>query len=319
VSVDLPESEGSQNESPPDHIQNVEGQPVGVQPFPEPQDHLRPHAWAKALPGFMEESTVQTHFPEAGALDPQVQQAIRDRLGRSKDLPPDPRAGRPRFWGITERPVLANLQIYLAILQNFHPSAPSTINLIGFEWVEIAPLITGRLVTGRLSTSDQTPNSANAEDIARYCLFSAAKSINIPQDHIKVGPHGLTVRFSQEVMLTPVHAGTNITGQLTLSCAVTPVPMPIRILVAEKKTVALTGFGRLATLQQLGVERALCLVSYGYGLNVLDIVPKVPAEMLYSERPPLLRDFQDDNLSISIPVRPALTLTTIEVKNHIIE
>lgn len=55
------------------------------------------------------------------------------------------------------------------------------------------------------------------------------------------------------------------------------------------------------------MTEALCLVSYGYGTDALSVLPTFPQTLLESDRPPVLDDFLEDRVSVSIPVRPVAT------------
>jgi hypothetical protein len=294
-----------------DHEQGVGPRPPVL---PVPPDRLRPFVLAKALPGFMTENTVSQHMPAAGAFGSELQKEIHVRLGKGFDLPPDPTAGRPRFERVSERPVIALLQQYSGNIQ----PPPATINLVGFEWVEIAPLIAGRLITGKLPGQDQTPDPGDIESIARYCLYAIVNPPGGQEVKLEGTPQGATISFPCPAKLQLAYAGVD-NGQFVFRYLLNPLPAAIRVLVADRRAVALTGLGRLLVLRQLGIERALCLVSYGYGLNTIRYMPTIPADLLNSDRPPLIRDFDEDSLSLTVPIRPSITVCNIQVSHSALE
>src|SRR5204862_5610168 len=80
---------------------------------------------------------------------------------------PLPNAGKPKFSRVTEGPVLdllTNIALKLP--------APTQLEMTGFEWVEIAPLLAGRLLTQRVPWPEECPSSNDFTAIANFCMLS---------------------------------------------------------------------------------------------------------------------------------------------------
>jgi hypothetical protein len=181
-------------------------------------------------------------------------------------------------------------------------------NLVGFEWVEISPLIAGRLVTEAAPWAESIPDHLDADALAKVCLFSSAK---IPQVTVSLSPSG-GPKVVTPVRVDVVPLGYQ-TGQaeidgidaivLNAQFVIRPALQPIQVLITNGRTIALSGLGRLVALKERGVDRALCAVSYGYGQDAVAMAPTIGLDLMDSIRPPLITDFLDASLSVQIPVR----------------
>jgi hypothetical protein len=265
----------------------------------------RPYAVARCLAGFMTADSALAHVPKIQGLPGDIARALEQRYGRSALLPPVPGAGQPQFTAVTEPSVLQLLEIAAA------ESAiqASLENLVGFEWVEIAPIIAGRLLASE-PWPESLPAELNQDIVARYCALSCAV---IPEVQQIQGPDGApAVAFP--VTVTAIQrpgfgiGGVEINGVqhivVNVQHILRPAVDPIRVLVAEGRTIALTGLGRLAALLERGVTRALCSVSYGYGQDAVMAPTTVPDALLFGARPPLISDLLDQQLTVHIPTRP---------------
>lgn len=277
----------------------------------------RPFATAHCLAGFLDADSLLQHLPTLAALPPQVGAAIRERLGRAQALPDEPHAGRPQFDRVTEPSVLALLEF---VVQQ-QSVAAGLDNLVGFEWVEIAPLIAGRLVTDAEPPIEAHPRLNDIDALARFCMLSCATLPAVMTDATEApagGPVRLISSVATDLVLVTVNperlrdADGHEAVMVTMQYLIRPAVRPIRVLVADGRAVALTGLGRLAVLLRAGVERALCVVSYGYGIDALLALSTTPSTMLQASRPPLVADLFDSALTITVPVRPEVTLASLQ-------
>lgn len=265
----------------------------------------RPCNTASCLPGFMQPETLARHLPMLAGLPAETVASIQERLGAAAELEPVSNAGAPSFTRVTESRVLALLE---EVVQRSTPARPD--NLVGYEWVEIAPLIAGRLATEGAPLPESMPETLDAAGVARVCLFSYGK---LPA--AKVSPGGaaqITVPAIAEIVAVghqPLTVNQDGVEHVLLVAQfmVRPVVQPIRLLVVEGRTVALSGLARLVALRSRGVERALCAVSYGYGHDTFLALPTIDESLLGAARPPLIQDFADSRVAVTIPVRAEMT------------
>jgi hypothetical protein len=264
---------------------------------------LRPYDEIWLLAGFLDADSVREQMPGYDALPDRSQQEIAALFGAAAGLAVEPLVGHTRFARITEPNVLRLLRTLAGQLQ------PATSNLVGFEWVEIAPMIAGQFATGRRPAEEDFPNPTDAESLARFCLFTAGAGVGLQVSVV----NGKPVLVSPAAVVPQFFGWGAEADTITLKYKVAPLPNPIRVLVTGGRTIALTGIERLAALHSIGVERALCLVHYGYGMGMLGSLPRVPADVLQGARPPLVRDALDPALSVSVPVRPTVTVCAFDV------
>lgn len=265
---------------------------------------LRPFDEAWVLAGFLDADTVRTHLRGYDALPGAVQQQLVGLFGAAAGMAADPVAGRARFHRVSEPNVLRLLRSLVPELQ------PATHNLVGFEWVEIAPIIAGQFATGRRPHQEDLPDPANPESLARFCLFAAGEHTGFRL----LNSGGRPALVSSAAITAQLVDGTLEGDVVTLRYQLTALPAPIRVMVASGRTIALTGIERLAALHSTGIERALCLVHYGYGIGMLGSLPRVPADVLQGNRPPLVRDLLDPGLATAIPIRAAATICAFQVQ-----
>ncbi|MDB4889238.1 MAG: hypothetical protein JWL61_1093 [Gemmatimonadetes bacterium] len=291
--------------------------PVDDGPAPDPNNPEagpfgRPFATVRALAGFMTEKDLVGHVPNIFQQNAHFVAQMRERLGRATMLSHVPEAGRPRFFQVNDARVLRLLDR----VAELSATAPTLDNLVGFEWVEIAPIVTGRLVTGHEPSVDVVPHTSDPSALARFCMLSAP---DVPPIQIDVST--LTaislVALNAKLIATGIAKaidadGVTIIGinaQLRLQAAIDP----IRLLIVGGRTVALSGIERLVALAHAGANRALCSVSYGYGVDALAHFPTVEREVIDSPRPPMIVDFLDSSLSVRLPARIQRTVITASI------
>jgi hypothetical protein len=262
-----------------------------------------PFAQVAALAGYMDGQTAGIHLPWLGGLPQIVISELAARFNASSRLAPEPRAGKPRFTKATEPATLSAIRDALQFI-----GTPSIVNLAGFEWIEIKPLIAGRYVTGRLPLSGLQIAPGDVEGLARFCVFGHTGPLDAK---VEMTAEGVVIRsllpFVLGMASPPVISG----GVVTVQHQLVTVPQPIRVLLAHGRAVALAGLDKLVVLARLGFERALCLVHYGYSPAVGEIWPTVPQEVLDSQRPPVIEDFLNPELCAVVPTRPVDTTCVI--------
>lgn len=257
-----------------------------------------PHARGRLLAAFLSPEDFAQQFPAAPTWDPAIQQAVLERLGSHLDLPRTPDAGKPH----ARRAGASVLQVLRQFAENT-PFSPGLNNLLGFEWMEIAPLIAGHPVAHPLHEGGYEAPSGEVE-LAQYCLLGHIE-MDIQQMEqgfrlLMSSPVPVPVRLLQAQL---VLQRSEIVVRYQLSHPYTPV----RVLHVGGKAIAVSGIERLVTLLRQGVTEALCLVSYGYGTDALSFLPTFPQALLESDRPPLVGDFLGDRVSVGIPIRPVAT------------
>jgi hypothetical protein len=236
-------------------------------------------------------------------------QSVQQRISAAAVLDPVGNAGKPSFGRVIESGVLALLE---QVVRRSTQATPD--NLIGFEWVEIAPLVAGHLVTEAEPLSESMPEPLDVLGVARVCLFSYAKlpAANISPNgapQITVPVHADLVHVGHQ----PLRISQDGVEQVLLVAQflVQPLVQPVRVLVVEGRAIALSGLARLVALRRRGIERALCTVSFGYGHDSFITPPTVDSGMLASPRPPLIGDFDDTRVAVAIPVRAETTVMTL--------
>lgn len=254
-----------------------------------------PHAWGRLLAAFLSAEEFARQFPVAPAWDLAVHQAVRERLGVHAGLERVPDAGKPRARR-ADGDVLPLLGEFVASM----PFQPGLNNLIGFEWMEIAPLVAGHPVAHPLASYGE--GLAGELDIATYCLYGH------PEIAVQQTEQGLCLMMPSPVPVRPLQAQLiPQRSEVVVRYQLGRPHTPVRVLQVGGRAVAVSGLERLVALLRQGVSEALCLVSYGYGTDVLSFLPTFPRELLEADRPPLLGDFLDDRLSVNIPLRPTVT------------
>ena len=273
----------------------------------------RPFATSRCLAAFLRPAFVARHVPQLRQLPQQVRLQIEQRMGRCQGLAPVSAAGKVRCNRVTEATVLRLLD---QVAQSPSLLPASLDNLIGFEWVEIATLLAGRLVTGAEPWPESLPEVLDIDAVARYCMLSYAK---LPMPRIETDQAGNPRLVSAvRVETAGLHGELKVVRQngiehaiLTVQYQLRPALQPIRVLIAGGRGVALTGLGRLLALRARGLERALCSVSYGYGQDAVLAFPSTEQDLLESVRPPLVTDFENAELAVELPVRAETTYFSV--------
>jgi hypothetical protein len=260
----------------------------------------RPFAEASCLAGFIAPEALSKHVPLFTGLPSTVQSEITAKLGTGFGTAPLPNAGKPEISRVTEGPVLDLLtRIALQL------PAPSQLEMSGFEWVEIKPLLAGRLLTQRFPWPEECPSPTDFTAVANFCMLSFSHN-----------PLMQIVNFAgMPALLSPVQGTVQYVGTEARENGYAhrylqqPSIKPIHIMIAEDRAVALTGIERLVALARLGVERALCMVAFGYGSAILKSFPSTPLSLLAESRAPTVGDFLDSSLSVIVPVRSPVAVT----------
>lgn len=268
--------------------------------FPVPQPHplKRPYVESVALAGFMDAASSAAMVPWLGALPEKTLGAFQARFGTGAGLEPTDRAGKPAFSAVRGPLALKVLADAHAFLQ---PS--DAWNLAGFEWVEIENLIAGRLVSDPVPSAELLPVPEDEASIARFCVFGYGSRMVLEE-----APGGAPALHAALPFLLDSAGPLQRNGDIVyVPFRVIPLPAPTRVLVADDRVVALDGIGKLIALLRLGISRALCLVHYGYSASMMGVWPQIPQDLIGADRPPLVRDFLDRAVAVSVPTRPRST------------
>lgn len=287
----------------------AEGEPMTPGPTSpsSPADSLSASAFAEArvLVAFLTPHTLLNYVPHMGQLPAEARRTLEARVAAAPALSPCPRAGRPQFMKVTEADIL-NL-VEAAVMA----STPAGLeNLVGLEWIEVAPLLAGHLITGPMPKADRVPgpNSSDRE-IAAFCLFSFVKFSPLDFAPLPAGRAGFASSLDLTLSVAAPQFEMNPQSlEVLVRYRATPRIAPIRVLLAAGKATAVTGLERLAALAQKGVTRALCAVSYGYGVDAILNMPSTPQELLDADRPPTISDLANDTAAMVVPVRSMITV-----------
>lgn len=247
-----------------------------------------PFAEACALAGFLTSDTVRNAIPSFDALPRATQEAVSDRFNASSDRVDTISIAPPRFHRVEEREVLD-------FLASVAPLAPAGLeNLLGFEWVEIRNIVAGHLLTRALQPAVSLPRAPSPIQIARYSLLSFGDN--------------LALNTSAQALMADVDFNLSLGGiqihgsRIAVVYDIRPVFAPIHLLVVHRQVIAIRGLEKIVHLLEAGVNRALCLISYGFGETALPFLPSTPEEVLNSPRPPLATDFMDSSVAVRVPV-----------------
>lgn len=264
----------------------------------------KPFGEGLVLAGFLKEAEALSRIPSLTSLPANARAEISRRFGASEDLEAWPRAGMPDYFRVVEPEVLN-------LLRSVSSALPADLeNLKGFEWVEIAPLIAGHYVTRPLNYGAALPSTPTPEQIARTCMLSFGGA---GPGQLHAGRHGNSFAVVSGTPLNLVPEELQINRfHFVVRYALQPRIDPIRVLAVNGRTIAIAGLERLVYLVERGVDRALCAISYGYGTDVLSLLPTVPQELLYSDRPPLVADFLDTAVAAPLPVRHPITIVRFQ-------
>lgn len=256
-------------------------------------------AEGRILAGFLTEDAAAS-LPEFCKLPLATQNDIRAKFGAASRNAQSSSLPVPRFRHVDE-PEAINVLAGAAA----QCGGPTRLdNLVGFEWVEIATILAGHYiampmpVNGRLSAV-----AASITDIVRYCMvgmpvlgedlviFPGSGDIVVPErlrlrlNGLGLGPDGLAARYS-----------------------IDQEPSPVTIWFVDDRAIAVRHQERLVGLLEAGVTEALCLVCFGYGLEVLQTMPTITAASFESYRPPYVSDFCNEEMMVRIPVPTPKTL-----------
>ncbi|MBB4637521.1 hypothetical protein [Longimicrobium terrae] len=274
-----------------------------VETFPVPQPHplKRPYVESVALAGFMDPASAAASIPWLGALSPEALGEFQARFGAGARLGPADHAGKPSFHAVRGPAALKVLADARSLIQ---PS--DAWNLAGFEWIAIEKLIAGRLFSDPVPIAELLPAAQDEGSIARFCIYGYGS-----QMLLEAVPGGPGLQSALPFLLDaagPLQVNGDIVG---VPFRVIPLPTPVRVLVADDRAVALDGIGKLIALLRLGVKRALCVVHYGYSPSMMDVWPQLPQDLLAADRPPLIADFLDPAVAVSVPTRPRSTTAVL--------
>lgn len=259
-----------------------------------------PYSMAFLLSGYLTPDTVHAYFPGFSALPPVPRGDVEILFGASEKRTAHVDIPLPNFDRIDDREIL---ELVAQVAAN---SAPNLSSLSGWEWIDIESLLAGHLFSGALpEVIQRLPSSPSDLDIARYSLLSFGPA----SPRLQYDTNNGILTGDAQLMVVPSPPQVDQGGVLTVRYRIQPLFTPIRIVVLRKRAVAVRGLERLAFLARRGIRRALALVHYGYGLEMMQFPASLPDEVLFGTAPPLIRDFADPALCATIPAPQVLSFT----------
>jgi hypothetical protein len=176
-------------------------------------------------------------------------------------------------------------------------------NLVGFEWIRIDSIVAGHYLAAPMPEPERCPAvTASAGQIAEFCVGGGRIG---PKDFVRVD--GLGFVSPEPLRFQP--QGIRFEGSmLSVDYQIVRPTSPVTVLAIDHRVIAVKHLARLVALQDRGVQEALCLVCYGYGTHVLTMLPTIETEALNAERPPLISDFSNNDVAVSIPVHTPRTV-----------
>lgn len=259
-----------------------------------------PYSIAYLLAGYLTPDTVDRYFPAFASLPLPPRGEVEALFGAAAKLPARGDVPTPGLGRIGDREILELIQ------QVAGNSLPNLSSLSGWEWVEIETLVAGHLFSGPLAEVVQRlrPSPSDIE-VARYSLLSFGHAP--PKLHLDVG--GGVLLGDAQLTVVPGPPQIEQGGVLTVRYRIQPLFTPIRVAVLRRRAIAIQGLERLALLARRGIRRALALVHYGYGLEMMQFPPSLSDDVLFGAAPPLVRDFADSALCVAVPTPAILSVT----------
>jgi hypothetical protein len=256
-------------------------------------------AEGRILAGFLTDDRAAAigQFMRAPASE---QALVRQKLGLAEKTNREP-IPHPNFRHVDEPEVIAALTLVASRCGGL----PNLSNFVGFEWVEIAGIIAGHYVAAPMPLPGSAPRAgAGFSEIARYCITGSPVKI---QDLIPLQTGGIISPEKLNVTLK----GFNLNQQaLNVIYAIEQPPAPVALLFVDDRLIAVRHQERLVALMEAGIKEALCLVHYGYGIEVFGHLPTIDPTLLSSQSPPRILDFTQDEMMVRISVQTPKTLLT---------
>src|SRR6266404_1248206 len=255
-------------------------------------------AEGRILAGFLTEDSAAT-LPQFNEAPTSLQDALRQKFSKSGIHETGEIVAPASFRHVDEPEAMAVLAG--VALQCGGPIGLN--NLVGFEWVQIAGILSGHYLAAPMPVADRVPRAnGSISEIARFCLFGS----RVQPEDLMATP-SLEMISPERLRLQPISLGLAADG-LTLKYAVDQEPSPIMVLLVDDHAIAVRYQERLVALLEAGVKEALCLISYGYGIEVLTTLPTVDPLWFASPRPPCIGDFLNEEVLVRIPVRTPRTM-----------
>ena len=256
-------------------------------------------AEGRILAAFLSEDAA-ANLPEFCKLPLVSQNDIRAKFGTANGNPLPNNLPVPKFRHVDEPEAINALAG--AAAQCGGP--PRLDNLVGFEWIEIATILAGHYVATPMPVAGRlSPIAASITDIVRYCMVGLPV---LGQDLVILPDGGdLVVPAPLRLRLNGLGFGSD---GLTVQYSLDQEPSPITIWLVDDRAIAIRHQERLVGLHEAGVSEALCLVCFGYGLEMLQSMPTIAAASLESNRPPYVTDFCNEEMMVRIPVPTPKTL-----------
>jgi hypothetical protein len=251
-------------------------------------------AQGRVLAGYLTPETAAT-IPALAGVPAAVASKIQSLFGHrpSPDAPPV-----PAFRHVDEPDAVA---VIATAAGSGGPIALT--NLVGFEWIRIDGIVAGHYLAAPMPHPGRCPDLvAPAGRIAEYCVYGSPLA---PNDIVFLAAFGF---FSPEPLRFHA-AGIRLEGPtVSVDYQIQRPPSPLTVWCVDGRVIAIKHQERLVALREAGVQEALCLVCYGYGIQMLGTMPTIEPQLLNAQRPPLIADFSDNNVAAPIPVHTPKTL-----------
>lgn len=268
----------------------------------------RAYAERRILAAFLNRGEERLVYPHSSEWPVEIAQRVAAMHGGAANLPALPNAGISSIANVEEPEALSAFDPVARLI-----AAPPVASF-SYCWVELENLI----ATGAVADPLSLPVMLNNDDPKSLAEYSVYVGIEQP---VFVGP----TTFATTSLLNVTLAQAMIQdSHLILSYKLSKIVRPIIVGYEQGRCYLLKEYGRVIGALAAGIKRLLCLVYFGLdltqrdmkirGLDVSGLLAKgepvnhFGQERLTSQRPPLVKDFLDEALTVKIPSRESVFL-----------
>lgn len=263
----------------------------------------RPYAERRILAGFLNRGEEAVVYPYSSEWSAEVAERVAAIQGKGNTLPPSPNAGVCDIANVEEPEALKVIDRWARSI-----GAP-LFATFSYCWVSLENLIAAAAVMDPLPSAEAIDQD-DPRSLGDYSLYVNVDPL-IPAGQATFATNGPISAALVQAVITDSH--------LVVSYKLSKVPRPIIVGYEEGRCYLLTEYGRVIAALAAGVKRLLCLMYFGLdltqrdmairGLDATGLVAKgdplnhFGRTRLTSERPPLVQDFLNEDLTVRMPSR----------------